>query len=38
MDLREDWLYFVGNEDTFDERGDEAGLASALVAADANAN
>jgi hypothetical protein len=37
-DLGEDWLDFVRNKHTFDERGDETGLASALVAANANAN
>jgi hypothetical protein len=36
--LGEDWLDFVRNKHTFDERGDETGLASALVAANANAN
>lgn len=36
--LGEDWLDFVRNKHSFDERGDETGLASALVAANANAN
>jgi hypothetical protein len=37
-DLGEDGLNLVRNKHTFDERGDETGLASSLVAADANAN
>lgn len=38
MDLGENWLNLVRNKDTFDKRGDEAGLASPLIAANANAN
>ena len=37
-DLGEDRLDFVCNEHAFDERGDKTGLASALIAANANAN
>jgi hypothetical protein len=36
--LWKNWLDLICDKDTFDERGDETGLASALVTADADPN